>query len=76
MSIMRKKHFGLTLGAALIAGAVGEFGLVSHAGAGTGAASSSGAFEMVEMQIEGMVYEVQVRRDSPVIAPSRTAHFY
>jgi len=74
MSITRKKHLGLTLGAALIAGAVGQFSFTSHAGAD--AAESFGTFETVEMEIGSAVYEVQVRRDPPVIGPSSTAHFY
>lgn len=39
-------------------------------------AESLEIFEMVEMEIEGVIYEVQVRKNPPVLRPAETAYFY
>ena len=74
MSIMRKKHLSLTIIITLVAGAIGEVGFTRHAGAHS--PKPLGLFEIVETEIEGVTYEVMVRRDPPATKPSSTAYFY
>ncbi|GAD55868.1 hypothetical protein [Limimaricola cinnabarinus] len=74
MSILSKKHLGLTLAATLIAGAVGEFGFARHARAVT--VEPYELFKTVEMEIGGVVYDVQIRKDPPTISAAGSAYFF
>ena len=74
MSIISKKHFTLTLTAALSAALFGEFAYTHEADAKSSEADE--AFATVEMEIEGIVYDVKVRKEPPVLSPSVSAYFY
>ncbi|WP_341213734.1 hypothetical protein [uncultured Limimaricola sp.] len=74
MSIASKKHLGFTLISILIAGAIGELGFARHADVVS--VDSYELFTTVEMEVGGIVYDVQVRKDTPTITPSSTAYFF